>query len=59
MLSELPDIQVPDPLARLCKLSLSNTRVCFSEIVDIIEKDQFLRLFVQDCFKDFLKKGEC
>lgn len=57
MLSVQPGIRVPDPFSRLCRLKLHNTRICYGEITDILQEDQFLKVYVQKVFAQYLKKG--
>ena len=57
MISNLPDIQVPDVFSRLCRNSLHNTRISYGEITDILQEDKFLKLYIQSAFSQYLKKG--
>lgn len=57
MFSDSSQNMVPEWFSRLCSLHLTNTRTCYTEIIDIVESDAFLRAYVKDLFRDFLKKG--
>lgn len=57
MISDLPGTQVPELFSRLCRLSLSNTRISYGEINDVLQEDQFLKLYVKKAFAAYLKKG--
>lgn len=48
---------VPEWFSQMCSLRLTNTRTCYAEIIDIVESDLFLKVYMKDLFKDFLKKG--
>ncbi len=57
MFLESTNKTVPEWFSRLCSLQLTNTRTCYAEIIDIVESDSFLKVYMKDLFKDFLKKG--
>ena len=57
MISEFPSLQIPEGLARICSMNLKNSRGVFNDISDIIERDNFLKIYVQDAFSEFLTKG--
>ena len=57
MIANLPHIQVPETFSRLCCLKLTNTRICYGEISDILQEDQFLMLYIKNTFSKYLKKG--
>ncbi len=57
MLLDFPRIEVPNSIAQVCSFSLKNNRTSTSEIIKVIEKDDFLSLHIKNSYKDKLKKG--
>lgn len=57
MISELPALRLPDCLVRVCSLDLLHARNTYTDILEIIESDKFLDIFVQEAFSAYLKKG--
>ena len=57
MFLESSHIAVPEWFSRLCSIHLTNTKVCYGEMIDVVESDPFLRTYVKDYFKIFLQKG--
>lgn len=49
--------QLPDWFCRLCKLNLHNSKKSYADMADLIQGDAFLKLYVNDVFSKFLKKG--
>lgn len=49
--------QFPDWFCRLCKLNLHNSKKSYADMADLIQGDAFLKLYVNDVFSEFLKKG--
>lgn len=57
MLDGMAKVQLPDYFSRICKLDLKNTRISYGEVTDILQSDQFVRVFLSDVFAPYLKKG--
>lgn len=50
---EFPSIQIPEVISKLCSLSIKNNRQGHSEIFDIIENDDFLKVLTSKIFGKF------
>lgn len=48
---------VPDWFCRLCQLNLHNSKKSFADISDLIKSDPFLKLYINESFSEFMKKG--
>lgn len=57
MISEFPLKKIPGPISRICKLDLSASKVSHLSFTDIIQEDPFLSLYIQETFKEYIKKG--
>ena len=57
MLLDFPRTQVPDSMARLCSLTLLNQRQTYSELIQIVEKDSFLSLYLHQNYKKELERN--
>ncbi len=57
MIYDLPPISLPETMTRLCGFTHSNSRRGYSQLLDIIESDQFLNLYVKMAFKEYLDKA--
>ena len=47
---EFPSIQIPEVISKLCSLSIKNNRQGHSEIFDLIENDDFLKVLTSKIF---------
>ena len=56
MINELPSVRLPECFTRLCCMNIRNSRKDYGEVADIIQRDKFLNILVNQLFRDDIEK---